>query len=71
MATPELARNRTNVRFEKIVGTKLESSAHSRREFIDGSDGYDARKFANVLHGPLEGSGSSSDVFEVIQKSQN
>jgi hypothetical protein len=40
MATQTAARNRTFVRSEKIVGTKIESLTDFSREFSGGSEGY-------------------------------
>jgi hypothetical protein len=42
MATDFIARNRTYVRSEKIVGTKIESLPDFSHEFIGGSEGYGA-----------------------------
>jgi len=39
MALPFASRNRTNVRFENKVGTKLESLTNFPREFTGGSEG--------------------------------
>jgi hypothetical protein len=46
MAMDFVAHNRTNVRFEKIVGTKNESLTNLQREFIGGSGGYGAGEFS-------------------------
>jgi len=45
MATQIAARNRTNVRFEKIVGTKLESLARISAECFCASGAYEGRDF--------------------------
>jgi len=52
MATQTHARNRTNVRFEKIVGTKLESLARISAECFCASGAYEGRDFFKPFFDP-------------------
>jgi hypothetical protein len=52
MALQTTLHNRTNVRFEKIVGTKLESLPQIFGEYFCASGGYEGNDFSELFFDP-------------------